>query len=480
MIHAEIAYTMARYIYRKLRLNDPEIGMNLQNFEYHEPVVARKFTDLAQIIHTEAVLDPFSNRIHFRWFNVDTDHWYAYATIDFESADSWLADWARTAHLVTCRIDSMKELADRGQASKLSRPLAYRLFANLVDWSEPYQGMQSVVLDRMEAFAEVQLSLDDRRKWYIAPWHMESLVTLSAFILNCTEVLDNKNYFFITTGYKSMRFTKQLKPGGRYQSYVKMFPTGETNMYAGDVYILEGSVIVGVMERILFRKWPREMINRFFVPPDEKKVDMSMPKSGHSREDKPMATNGVGLSFKRQSSADEYSYVDTSHPSLGANHLSSETTNNGYSTMTNIKACGHSCSRKSMPNGVHAMSNGVESMPNGVRAMSNGVGSMPNGVRAMPNGVGSMPNGVRAMPNGVASMPNGVRAMPNGVGSMPNGVGTLTNGVETLTNGVGTLTNGIGEMSAKPQTMGPEPKDENRETTANGGIVSRALTIISE
>lgn len=46
----------------------------------------------------------------------------------------------------------------------------------------------------MEAFADVQLSLDNRGKWYIAPWHVGSLVALSAFILNCTEVLDNKNY----------------------------------------------------------------------------------------------------------------------------------------------------------------------------------------------------------------------------------------------------------------------------------------------
>src|SRR5579871_4667255 len=286
MVHAEIAYTMARYVYKKLRPNSTEIGMNLQNFEYNQPIVAQKSTHLEQKIHTEATLDPFSNRIHFRWLNTETDHWYSYATIDFENVDFWIADWARTAHLLTCRIDSLKELADTGQASKLSRQLAYRLFANLVDFSEPYQGMQSVVLNQMEAFADIQLSLNDGGKWYITPWHMESLVALSAFILNCTEVLDNKNYFFISPGYKSMRFAKPLKPGGLYQSYVKMLPTNETDMYAGDVYILEGSVIVGVMERILFKKLPRVMINSFFVPADvKKKIEMSMSKSDNSQKD---------------------------------------------------------------------------------------------------------------------------------------------------------------------------------------------------
>jgi hypothetical protein len=86
---------MARYLYKQLRPNGAEIGMNLQNFEYHEPVVARKSTSREQIIHTEAALDLFSNRVHFRWFNIEADHWYFCATIDSESADFWLADWAR-------------------------------------------------------------------------------------------------------------------------------------------------------------------------------------------------------------------------------------------------------------------------------------------------------------------------------------------------------------------------------------------------
>jgi hypothetical protein len=40
---------------------------------------------------------------------------------------------------------------------------------------------------------------------------------------------------------------------------------GQQNMYAGDVYILEDSVIVGGMEKIMFRQWPRVMLQRFFM-----------------------------------------------------------------------------------------------------------------------------------------------------------------------------------------------------------------------
>ena len=295
MVHGEIAYTLAKYLFKKVHNVDINLNMSLQNFEYHEPVVARKFTEQKQVIHTEATLETTSNVVQFRWFNVESENWYSNASITIEDTDSWLADWSRNAHLVTSRIESLQESAEKGRASKLSRELAYRLFANLVDWSEPFQGMQSVVLDRMEAVADVKLSMDDRGAWYTPPWYMESLVALSAFILNCTEVMDNKNYFFITPGFKSMRFAKPLKAGTRYLSYVKMMPMGQPNMYAGDVYILQDSEIVGVMEKIMFRQWPRVMLQRFFVAPDAKKAMASKSKSSDSRRKTSQAAMTKGV-----------------------------------------------------------------------------------------------------------------------------------------------------------------------------------------
>ena len=292
MVHGEIAYMMARYLYRKVKGDPSNISMNLENFEYHEPLVARKSTDQKQIMHTEGILRADSNTAFFRWYNVEADHWYSCAAITFENADTWMVDWSRSTHLITSRIDYLQEAAETGRASKLSRQMAYRLFANLVDWSEVYQGMQSVFLDQWEAYAEVQLSTKDTGEWYIPPWRMESLVALSAFILNCSNVTDNKNNFFITPGYKTMRFAKPLKPGGHYQSYVRMMAMDIPNMYAGDVYILEAGTIIGVMEKIMFRSWPRVMLQRFFIPPDQK-ARTSKPKPGvQSAHKKAAITNG--------------------------------------------------------------------------------------------------------------------------------------------------------------------------------------------
>ena len=111
---------MAEYLYKKLRGDPANSSMNLQNFEYHEPFVARKSTDQKQMMHTEATLRSDSNTVFFRWYNVETDHWYASAAITFENSDAWMADWSRITHLITSRIDYLQEAAANGRASKLS------------------------------------------------------------------------------------------------------------------------------------------------------------------------------------------------------------------------------------------------------------------------------------------------------------------------------------------------------------------------
>ena len=315
---------MAEYLYKKLRGDPAKKSLNLQNFEYHEPFVARKSTDQKQMMHTEAILRSDSNTALFRWYDVEANTWYGCAAITFENSDDWMADWSRSTHLITSRIDYLREAAETGRANRLSHHLAYRLFANLVDWSEVYKGMQTVYLDRMEAYAEIVLSTKGAGEWYIPPWHMESLVVLSGFILNGSDAMDNKNNFFITPGYKTMRFAKPVKPGGHYQSYVKMMPTETPNMYAGDVYILEAGKIVGVMEKIMYRSWPRIMLQRFFVPPDEKKGIASKSKSGaQSAHMAPTASGNVAHSTHTVKSA------SNSHQQRGA---STKTMTNGTLT----------------------------------------------------------------------------------------------------------------------------------------------------
>jgi monodictyphenone polyketide synthase len=301
-----MSFTLAQRIQEKAFSSTfSGMGINVANFEYHDPVVrdANSLDPHPILVNAEANLE--KGEVHMKWFNPANDKWYCHATAYYEDASTWMSNWARTTRLVTSRIDALNAMSIKGTANKLTTDLAYTLFGKLVDYSSMYRTMQSVILNEDEAVAEVLFPADTQGDWAVPPHFIDGLVSLSGFILNGGTHFDNTNNFFITPSWKSMRFAKPLAPGGRYLAYVRMVPeavddNSKLGSYVGDVYILQDGEIVGVVEAILFREWPRVMLNRFFraagaappAPPTKKKraaVPSSLP-SAISLQEKAMAT----------------------------------------------------------------------------------------------------------------------------------------------------------------------------------------------
>lgn len=276
-LHAEMAFTLAKRIRDQSFPTSASLGINIADFEYHEPVVKRKDTSIAQPIVVSAEADLDKMEAHVKWLNPAKELWYCHATVSYEDPSSWLSTWSRSAKLVISRIEALNDMAATGKASKLTTDLAYSLFGKLVDYSQMYRTMQSVILNEDEAMAEVLFPPDTSGTWTVPPHFIDGVVSLSGFILNGGTHFDNTNNFFVTPSWKSMRFAKPLTPSGRYLAYVRMVPV-DGHSFAGDVYILQGNEIVGVVEAILFRQWPRLMLNRFFTPPDvSAKTTTKMP-----------------------------------------------------------------------------------------------------------------------------------------------------------------------------------------------------------
>ncbi|KAI1272250.1 hypothetical protein F5Y07DRAFT_306266 [Xylaria sp. FL0933] len=116
------------------------------------------------------------------------------------------------------------------------------------------------------------------------PQFLDGVVSFSGFVLNGGTAFNNTDNFFITPAWGSMRFAKPLVPGVTYVAQVRMLPDG-AHAFAGDVYILQDSEIVGVVEAIKYQQWPRVMLNRLFRPPDAmaKTATAAMPDKAHVR-----------------------------------------------------------------------------------------------------------------------------------------------------------------------------------------------------
>ena len=256
-------------------------------------------TSVPQLIQVTAHTDNIETRtLDLTWQTVEFDGSvaapFATANIVFGDSNNWTSLWSPMVHLVQHRIEMLEALAAQGQANRQSRNMAYTLFANnLVDYADKYRGMQSVVIDGFEAFAEVQLSTkEDGARFMVPPYFIDSVAHLAGFVMNCSDSMDTQKNYCVTSGWKSMRFAEPLIAGARYRSYVKMIPTkDDPSVFLGDVYILnaEHNTIVGMVGGIHFRRFPRILLSRFFTAPE-------VPRAVQSQGKIPAATKTPKLS----------------------------------------------------------------------------------------------------------------------------------------------------------------------------------------
>ncbi|KAK6068450.1 beta-ketoacyl synthase domain-containing protein [Seiridium cupressi] len=275
-IHADIAYTLGSYLLKKMAPSSGDVAMNVANLEVVKGLVAQKNTKVPQMIQVSISTQNINDyTAQLKWQSVSSqgipDEPFATATLEFGDRAAWLSSWVPQTHLILGRIEALEMLATKGIANKLSHNMAYLLFANnLVDYATKYRGMQSVVINGLEAFADVTLTMEQGGVWTVPPYFIDSVAHLAGFVMNVSDAIDTKTNYCVTPGWSSMRFARSLIAGAKYQSYVKMIPTVEDRtVYLGDVYILQDSEIIGLVGGIKFRQYPRILLSRFFSAPDE-------------------------------------------------------------------------------------------------------------------------------------------------------------------------------------------------------------------
>ncbi|KAF4633958.1 hypothetical protein G7Y89_g4156 [Cudoniella acicularis] len=282
-IYADQALTVANYLYKELVSGDREIHMDVCNMEVVKPLIA-KGTKEPQLLRITATTDLGTNQAELRYFSIDasgkeTVH-HATCIVKYSSGgDEWLSEWSQIAYLVKGRIRSLQKSVGEGSAQKLSRGTAYKLFATFVDYSEKFRGMQEVIVDtpELEATSVVNFQTTDKDgDFFCSPYWIDSLAHLSGFIMNGTDAVDG-NSVYVSHGWKHMKFSKAFSPSTTYRSYVKMQTAGK-DVFAGDVYILEGDVIIGVVGGLKFQRIPRRVLNTLLPPVNGKFTARTEPK----------------------------------------------------------------------------------------------------------------------------------------------------------------------------------------------------------
>lgn len=241
--------------------------------EVSKPLIARNGSTTPQVLQVSATTTLNSRQVELSYASLDSDgleaEQHAKCVVEYKDSSTWVQEWSAIQFLVQERIGDLRRAEANGLISKITKGLAYKLFATFVDYQPKYRGMDLVVMDsaKLEATANVTFQTNEGQ-FFCSPYWIDSLAHLSGFILNGGDAAESGKFVFISHGWKSMRFSRQFTYGETYQTYVRMLP-GPKNIYEGNVYIFDnsGEDIVGVVGGLKFQRIPVTLLNRVLPAP---------------------------------------------------------------------------------------------------------------------------------------------------------------------------------------------------------------------
>ena len=270
-LYADIAYTLTDYAYKLLRPGE-KVDINIGGMENPNPLLLKNISQPETQIMTSSIkIDLKAKSADFKItsFNGKKDVTHAACVIKFEDSTAWKEEWARNSYLIQSRIDLLKHKMENGEADKCSRAMAYKLFTALVDYSDPFQGMQSVIFDGAEFEATSNIKFragPELGNFNFSPFFIDSACHISGFTVNAT--VNPQDECYISHGWRSLRFLEPLKFDQQYHAYVKMQPVSGSKMRQGDVWVFNAAKeVVGVCGGVRFQCIPRKLMDVMMPKP---------------------------------------------------------------------------------------------------------------------------------------------------------------------------------------------------------------------
>lgn len=300
-LYADIAYTLINYGVETLRPGQ-KVAINIGAMDNPAPLLLKSINQPESQTFTSSIkidLDAGKADFQVTSFNGKKDVVHAKCVIRFEDPAVWKEEWAKTAYLVQSRIDLLKHKVENGEADKVSNQMAYKLFGALVDYSDIYRGMQSVVFDGSEFEASSNIKFKATANdgdFYFSPYLIDSACHLSGFTVNAT--VNPRDECYISHGWSSLRFLEPLKYDRQYYAYVKMQPVAGSKMRSGDVYVFDKETreVVGVGGAIRFQCIPRKLMDVMMPKPKDGATPAKAPAASAVAAPSPVSRTPVPVS----------------------------------------------------------------------------------------------------------------------------------------------------------------------------------------
>ena len=322
-VFCEMAFTTAKYLYEGANPGKAVPPMSLWGLEITHPVVV-PVSDPQQVIEISAVKSAnrdWSVNVSFISKDNASSHEHGSCEVRFGKNDERKAEFSRSLHLVKKRIDALTSSAAAGLSHRLQRPIVYKLFTNLVNYGEKYQGLEEVYLDNTgygDTAARIKLGPNaDAGTFTQSPYWTDTIIHLAGFVLN-GDVALSPDDAYISCGFEAFHLFEELSDTKTYTTYVAMQPSEKPNVVAGDVYVFEGDRLVALCGGLYFQKMTRKVLRIIFGqggPTPAKKTAQTKaasPKTAEPAKQQVQAIPAETSKPKALPEADESSAYDSS------------------------------------------------------------------------------------------------------------------------------------------------------------------------
>ena len=263
-VFCDMAFTAAKYVYSKTTSNKPNAAMSLCGLDIVHPLVVNNLNSAQKIeVHATKAMGEAFVKVSFSSSEKNSFHENGCCQVRFGQKDDWKTEFSRNLHLVRKRADAIQSSTLAGLGHRLLRPIVYKLFSNLVSYSESYQGLEEVFLDNgyRESTAHLRLqSNPDAGQFTYNPYWTDNLVHLVGFILN-GDVTKPDDISYIATGFDRLYIIEELSVSERYTCYASVQDAADKkDNLVGDAYVFIGDRLVALCAGMCFQRMPKKTL----------------------------------------------------------------------------------------------------------------------------------------------------------------------------------------------------------------------------
>ncbi|KAL1961387.1 hypothetical protein VTO42DRAFT_115 [Malbranchea cinnamomea] len=294
--YSDMAMTAARYLLTNGNPSAPYPSFSVLDIQMDHPIVPNP--DVKQVIHVNIRRDKQLNGGEFALSFADqAGHTLSKCFVRIQ--DEHVLDVERQALQTTIgtKISALLKAAKLGLASHIHKRIFYKLFSNLMTYSEVYEGVEQAIVNKdfTEAVATVRIPpLDETRpdqRFTLSPYWMDALGHLTGFLLNGNPKISDDTVYIAMQVAKMEMMGRDFSSDISYQVYAYSEYDKETNTYLAHVYMLHEGYVVGLMEGCRFRKMPRRTLYRVLGQPDPAQASKAV-KQTHGASAISAQTNG--------------------------------------------------------------------------------------------------------------------------------------------------------------------------------------------